>query len=117
MSSVLALLDRAMEAHHREARQATTELLDGLMSTDRRVRAVRLKSGGGGGVLVSVGNVTVRLAVPSARQAMALRELQRRGPVTLALAMPLDDGRAMLGFSGPDEDVLVSTRVKATAGA
>ena len=111
MSAVLTLFERALEAHHQEARLATEVLLDGLMATDRRVRDVRLERGGGGAVLVTVDNVTVRLAVPSAHQAMALRELRRRGPVVLALALPLEDGRAMLGFSGPDEDVLVSTRL------
>jgi hypothetical protein len=29
----------------------------------------------------------------------------------LAMGLALDDGRAMLGFSGVDEDVLISTRV------
>ena len=111
MSSVLTLFERALEAHHQEARQATEALLDGLMATDRRVRDVRLERGGGGAVLVTVDNVTVRLAVPSASQALALRELRQRGQVSLAMAMPLDDGRALLGFSGPDEDVLVSTRL------
>ena len=112
MSPVLDLFEQALEAHHRETRQATTERLDGLMATDRQVRDVRLERGGGGAVLVTVGNVGVRLAVPAAPQAMALRDLRGRGPVTLVLAMPLDDGRALLGFSGPDEDVLVSTRVR-----
>ena len=117
MSPVLALFDRALEAHRREAIQATTELLQGLMATDRRVGNVRLTNGGGGALLVSVGNVTVQLAMPSRPQAMALRELRRRGPVTLAMALPLDDGRAMLGFSGADEDVLISTRVGTAARA
>ncbi len=111
MSDVLDLLEKALEVHRREVVEATTELLEGLMATDRQVRDVRLKSGCGGAVLVSVGNVTARLSVPSAPQALALRQLCRRGPVTLALALPLDDGRALLGFSGTDEDVLVSTRV------
>ena len=111
MSAVLTLFERALEAYHQEARQATGELLDGLMATDRRVLDVRLEGGGGGAVLVTIDNVTVRLAVPSAHQAMALRDLRQQGPVSLALAMPLDDGRALLGFSGPDEDVLVSTRL------
>jgi len=91
--------------------KATEELLDGLMATDRRVLDVRLESGGGGAVLVTIDNVTVRLAVPSAPQALALRDLRQQGPVSLALAIPLDDGRALLGFSGRDEDVLVSTRL------
>ena len=112
MSSALDVLGKAIEAHRREQVQATAELLDGLMATDRQVRDVRLRGGDGGAVLVGVGNVTVRLAMPSVLQAMALHELHRRGPVTLALAMALDDGRALLGFSGVDEDVLVSTRVK-----
>ena len=112
MSPVLDLLEKALEAHRHEAVQATAELLDDLMATDRQVRDVRRWSDGA--VVVGVGDVTVRLAMPSVPQAMALRELRRRGPVTLALAMTLDDGRALLGFSGADEDVLVSTRVRQT---
>ena len=113
MSPVLDLFEKALEAHRREAVHATAELLDGLMATDRLVRDVRLRREGA--VLVRVGELTVRLAMPSVPQALALRELHRCGPVTLALAMALDDGRALLGFSGADEDVLVSTRV--TPGA
>jgi hypothetical protein len=111
VSAVLTLFERALDAHHQEARLATEALLEGLMATDRQVLDVRLERGGGGAVLVTIDNVTVRLAVPSAHQAMALRDLRQNGPVSLALAMPLDDGRALLGFSGPDEDVLVSTRL------
>jgi hypothetical protein len=114
-SPALDLLEKALDAHRREAVQATTELCHGLMATDRQVRDVRLRGGSGGAVLVGVGNVTVRLAMPSLPQALALHELRRRGQVTLALAMALDDGRALLGFSGADEDVLVSTRVKQAA--
>ena len=62
-------------------------------------------------MLVTVDDATIRLAMPSADQALALRDLWRRGPVALAMGLALDDGRAMLGFSGVDEDVLVSTRV------
>jgi hypothetical protein len=114
VSDVLALLDRAQAAHRRETVEATAELVDGLLGTDRVVRDVRIPPRGGF-VLVSVENVTARLAVPSPGQARALRALWLRGPVTLALGLVLDDGRAMLGFSGPDEDVLVSTRVDPAA--
>jgi hypothetical protein len=117
VSPVLELLEKALEAHRRESAEETAELLRGLMATDRQVHGVRLDDRNGGAVLIGVGNVTVRLAMPSSPQAMALRDLRRRGPVTLAMAMPLDDGRAMLGFSGIDEDVLVSTRVKRAAPA
>ena len=111
MSPVLTLFQQALEAHHQEARQVTEVLLGGLMATDRQVHDVQPDRADSGAVLVTVDNVTVRLALPSAPQAAALCELRARGPVTLAMAMPLDDGRALLGFSGPDEDVLVSTRL------
>jgi hypothetical protein len=29
----------------------------------------------------------------------------------LAMGIALDDGRAMLGFSGVDEDILITTRI------
>jgi Trp operon repressor len=110
VSAVLELLDRAHRAHRREAVQATVALLDELLARDRRVRDVRIKPGLGV-LTVTVGDATIRLAMPSAAQSRALRELCRRGPVVLAMGLALDDGRAMLGFSGVDEDVLISTRV------
>ena len=110
MSHVLELIDRAHLAHRREAVGATVALLDELLAGDRQVRDVRHKRGVGA-VMITVGDATIRLAMPSATQSLALRELCRRGPVVLAMGLALDDGRAMLGFSGVDEDVLISTRV------
>jgi hypothetical protein len=110
MSEVLELFDAAHLAHRREAVRATAALLDELLARARQVRDVRIKPGAGA-VLVTLDDATIRLAMPSATQALALRELSRRGPVVLALGLALDDGRAMLGFHGVDEDVLVSTRV------
>ena len=110
MSAVLELLDQAHRAHRREAVQATVALLDELLARDRRVRDVRITPGGGV-LTVTVGSATISLVMPSAGQSLALRELRRRGPVVLAMGLALDDGRAMLGFSGVDEDVLISTRV------
>lgn len=110
MSAVLELLDRAHQAHRREVVYATVELLDELLAGDRRVRDVRIRPGRGV-LMVTVGDATIRLAMPSAAQSLALRELCRRGAVVLAMGLALDDGRAMLGFSGADEDVLISTRV------
>ena len=74
------------------------------------MRDISIKPGAGA-VMVSLDDATLRLVMPSAGQALALRELWQSGPVTLAMGIALDDGRAMLGFSGADEDVLVSTRV------
>ena len=110
MSHVLGLLDQAHRAHQREAVSATVALLDDLLARDRQVLDVRVKPGVGA-LMVTVDDATIRLAMPSATQSLALRELCRRGPVVLALGLALDDGRAMLGFSGVDEDVLISTRV------
>ncbi len=110
MSDVLGLLDQAHRAHQREAVSATVALLDDLLARDRQVLDVRVKPGVGA-LMVTVDDATIRLAMPSATQSLALRELCRRGPVVLALGLALDDGRAMLGFSGVDEDVLISTRV------
>ena len=110
MSDHLELLERAQLAHRREAVRATVALLDKLLAGDRRVRDVRHKRGVAA-VMITVDDATIRLAMPSATQSLALRELCRRGPVVLALGLALDDGRAMLGFSGVDEDVLISTRV------
>jgi hypothetical protein len=110
VSQVLELFDDAHLAHRREAVRATVSLLDELLARDRQVRDVRIKHGVGA-LLVTVDDATIRLAMPSGTQALALRDLYRRGPVVLALGLALDDGRAMLGFSGVDEDVLVSTRV------
>ena len=110
MSDVLELLDQAHRAHRREAVCATVALLDELLARDRQVRDVRIKPGVGA-LMVTVDDATIRLAMPSASQSMALRDLCRRGPVVLAMGLALDDGRALLGFSGVDEDVLISTRV------
>ena len=110
MSDVLELLDRAHQAHRREAVAATVALLDDLLARNRRVSDVRIKPGIGA-LLVTVDDATIRLAMPSATQSLALRELCRRGPVVLAMGLALDDGRALLGFSGVDEDVLISTRI------
>jgi Trp operon repressor len=110
VSEVLELFDEAHLAHRREAVGATVALLDDLLARNRQVRDVRIKPGVGV-LLVTMDDATIRLAMPSAPQSLALRELHRRGPVVLALGLALDDGRAMLGFSGVDEDVLVSTRV------
>jgi hypothetical protein len=63
-------------------------------------------------VSVTVEDATIRLTMPPTNQAMALLDLWRRGPVVLAMGIALDDGRAMLGFSGVDEDVLISTRIR-----
>jgi hypothetical protein len=111
VSAVLELLDQAHRAHRQEAVVATVALLDELLARDRRVRDVRIKPGLGV-LLVTVDDATIRLAMPSATQSLALRELCRRGPVVLAMGLALDDGRALLGFSGVDEDVLISTRVR-----
>ena len=110
MTDVLGLLDQAHRAHQQEAVRATVALLDDLLARDRQVLDVRVKPGVGA-LMVTVDDATIRLAMPSATQSLALRELCRRGPVVLALGLALDDGRAMLGFSGVDEDVLISTRV------
>ena len=110
MSAVLELVDRAHQAHRREAVHATVALLDELLARDRRVRDVRIKPGLGV-LMVTLGDATIRLAMPSATQSLALRELCRRGAVVLAMGLALDDGRAMLGFSCVDEDILISTRV------
>jgi hypothetical protein len=110
VSHVLELLDQAHLAHRREAVRATVALLDELLAGDRQVRDVRHQRGVGA-VMITVDDVTIRLAMPSATQSLALRDLCRRGPVVLAMGLALDDGRAMLGFSGVDEDVLISTRV------
>jgi Trp operon repressor len=114
MSDVLELLDHAHAAHRRETVDATVALLSELLAGDRTVRAVRLKPRVGA-VMVTLGHATISLAMPSTNQALALRDLRRRGPVVLAMGIALDDGRAMLGFSGVDEDVLVSTRVRVAA--
>jgi hypothetical protein len=111
MSDVLGLLDEARAAHRQETVDATVALLTELLARDRTVREVRVKPGVGA-VSVAVQHATLRLAMPSTNQAMALRDLWRRGPVVLAMGIALDDGRAMLGFSGVDEDVLISTRIR-----
>ncbi len=114
MNDVLDLLDRAHAAHRQETVRATAALLDELLVQGREVRDIRIRAGVGA-VVVTVDDARIRLAMPSAGQAMALRELWQRGPVTLAMGIALEDGRAMLGFSGVDEDVLVSTRVSRAA--
>jgi len=116
MSEVLDLLDRAHAAHRRKTVHATVALLNDLLDRNREVRDIWIKPGAGAGaVMVALDDATIRLAMPSAGQGLALRELWQRGPVTLAMGLALDDGRAMLGFSGVDEDVLVSTRVRRAA--
>jgi hypothetical protein len=110
VTDVLGLLDQAHQAHRREAVSATVALLDDLLARSRQVLDVRIKPGVGA-LMVTVDDATIRLAMPSATQSLALRELCRRGPVILAMGLALDDGRAMLGFSGVDEDILISTRV------
>ena len=114
MSDVLDLLDRAHAAHRQESVQATVALLTDLLGRNREVRDIWVKPGASA-VMVTVGDATIRLVMPSAGQGLALRELWQRGPVTLAMGLALDDGRAMLGFSGVDEDVLVSTRISRAA--
>ena len=114
MSDILDLLDRAQAAHRRESVHATVVLLNDLLDRDREVRDLWIKPGAGA-VMVTMDDSTIRLAMPSAGQGLALRELWQRGPVTLAMGLALDDGRAMLGFSGVGEDVLVSTRVSRAA--
>ena len=86
MSDVLELLDRAHQAHRREAVAATVALLDDLLARNRRVSDVRIKPGIGA-LLVTVDDATIRLAMPSATQSLALRELCRRGPVVLAMGL------------------------------
>ena len=115
MSDVRDLLDRAHATHRRNTVQATVALLNDLLSRNREVRDIRIMPGADA-AMVTVADATIRLAMPSAGQGLALRELWERGPVTLAMGLALDDGRAMLGFSGVDEDVLVSTRIS-RAGA
>ena len=110
MSDHLELLEQAQLGHRRDAVRATVALLDEVLAGDRKVRDVRHKRGVAA-VMITVDDATIRLAMPSATQSLALRELCQRGPVVLALGLALDDGRAMLGFSGVDEDVLISTRV------
>jgi hypothetical protein len=115
MTDVLELLDQAHAAQRQEAVTATVELLTELLAREREVREIRIKRGVGA-VLVTVHDATIRLAMPSTNQSRALRDVWRRGPVRLAMGIALDDGRAMLGFSGVDEDVLVTTRIcRATA--
>jgi hypothetical protein len=110
MTDVLQLLDRAHAAHREEAVHATVTLLTELLARKRQVREIRIKPGVGA-VLVTMEDATIRLAMPSTNQSKALRDLWRRGPVMLAMGIALDDGRAMLGFSGVDEDVLITTRI------
>lgn len=110
MTEVLELLHRAHAAHRRKVVHATAALLDDLLEREREVRDIRIQPGAGA-VMVTVGDATIRLAMPSSGQGLALRDLWQRGPVTLAMGLALNDGRAMLGFSGVDEDVLVSTRI------
>ena len=93
---------------------ATVALLDDLLGRSTEVRDIWIKPGAGE-VLVTVDDATIHLAMPSAGQGLALGDLWQRGPVTLAMGLALDDGRAMLGFSGVDEDVLVSTRISRAA--
>ena len=114
MSDYLELLDRAHAAHRQKAVDGTVALLTDLLGRNREVRDIWIKPGAGA-VMVTVDDATIRLVMPSAGQGLALRDLWQRGPVTLAMGMALDDGRAMLGFSGVDEDVLVSTRVSLAA--
>ena len=114
MSDFLELLDRAQAAHRQKAVDGTVALLTDLLDRDREVRDIWIKPGAGA-VMVTLDDATIRLVMPSAGQALALRELWQSGPVTLAMGIALDDGRAMLGFSGADEDVLVSTRVSLAA--
>jgi hypothetical protein len=110
MTNVLELLDRAHAAHRQEAVHANVELLTVLLAQKREVREVRVKPGVGA-ALVTMDDATIRLAMPSTNQSLALRDLCGRGPVVLAMGIALDDGRAMLGFSGVDEDVLITTRI------
>jgi hypothetical protein len=110
MTDVLKLLDRAHAAHRQEAVRATVDLLTELLAQDREVREIQIKRGVGA-VLVTVDDATIRLAMPSTNQSLALRDLRWRGPVMLAMGIALDDGRALLGFSGVDEDVLIMTRI------
>jgi hypothetical protein len=110
MTDMLELLDRAHAAHRQEAVDATAALLTELLARKREVYEIRIKPGVGA-VLVTVHDATIRLAMPSTNQSKALHDLWRRGPVMLAMGIALDDGRAMLGFSGVDEDVLISTRI------
>jgi hypothetical protein len=110
MTDVLELFDLAHLAHRREAVRATVALLDDLLARGRQVHDLRTGSRDGT-LTLAVDDARIRLAMPSAAQSQALRDLCRRGPVVLALGLALDDGRAMLGFSGVDEDLLISTRV------
>jgi hypothetical protein len=114
MSDFLELLDRAQAAHRQQTVDATVALLTDLLDRNREVSDISIKPGAGA-VMVTLDDATIRLVMPSAGQALALRELWQSGPVTLAMGIALDDGRAMLGFSGADEDVLVSTRVSLAA--
>ena len=112
LDRLFGILDLASAIRAHASAANLGELADGLLATDRVVRAVRV-DGRGRSVAVTVDNITVRLAIASVGQGRALRSLCERGEVTLALALPLEDGRIMLGFAGSDEDVLVSARVAA----
>jgi|SRR3954452_14084436 len=114
MTDVLRLWHHAHALHRREAVDATVVLLAEVLDQDRAVRDIQVKAGRGA-VMVTMDDARLRLVMPSVTQAMALRDLWHQGPVTLAMGIALDDGRAMLGFSGPDEDVLVSARVSRAA--
>lgn len=111
---LLGLLDQARAAHRRETTEAALDLVDGLLATDRSLRRISLDAKRPS-VAVTIENVTVRLAVASPGQLLALRELSRKGDVRLALGLVLDDGRAMLGFSGESEDVLITARIAEAA--
>ena len=112
LDRLFGILDLASAIRQHASAATLGELADGLLATDRVVRAVRV-DGRGRSVAVTIGNITVRLSIASGGQGLALRSLYERGEVTLALALPLEDGRIMLGFAGFDEDVLVSARVAA----
>lgn len=112
LERLFGILDLASEIQQQAAVVAVDELAAGLLATDRVVRDLRVDARRPS-VAITIDNVTVRLGIASVGQALALRELRGRGEVSLELALPLEDGRIMLGFSGTGEDVLISARVSA----